>query len=223
MTKLTVKIKNNRIARIIIPICLLLICTVGITIAFIITNTNDVKNTFIPKETDITIVENFDGKTKDNVKIKNEDNSVDVFIRVKLIHNWYRTETDGTVTSEVIAGKSDWKVADENKVGNEKIFCTESTDDWFYCESDGYYYYKCVVQPGASTSNLINKIKLLLDTDGTHQGLEIIAEAIQADGKSLSETTGGADGVGKAPVELAWPNVKVGNDGELTLAKNSGN
>lgn len=222
MDRIINKIKSDRIMRLIVPICLLLMCIVGVTIAFLITNTDDVKNTFTASETGITVVEDFGGTVKEDVKVKNTGD-IDVYVRVMLVHNWYRTYDDGSVSSEVIAGKSNWEVTEENKVdgAGAAIF---NTDDWFYCKADGYYYCKSKLAPGNKTANLINSIKLLEDdTDGTHQGLEIIAEAIQADGKSLSETTGGADGVAKAPVELAWPNVKVGNDGELTLAKNSGN
>lgn len=206
--------------RLIVPICLLLMCIVGVTLAFLITNTDDVQNTFTASETGITVVEEFDGTVKKDVKVQNTGD-IDVYVRVILVHNWYRTYEDGQVSSEVIAGKSNWEVTNDNKDNGAAIF---NTDDWFYCEADGYYYYKSKLAPGNETADLINSIKLLKDdADGTHQGLEIIAEAIQADGKSLSETTGGLDGVGKAPVELAWSNVKVDNAGKLTLATNSGN
>lgn len=220
MDRIINKIKSNRIMSLIVPICLLLMCIVGVTIAFLITNTDDVKNTFTASETGITVVEKFDGTVKKDVEIENTGD-IDVYVRVMLVHNWYRTYEDGQISSEVIAGKSNWKVTAENKVDGAAIF---NTDDWFYCEADGYYYCKSKLAPGNKTADLIKSIELLKDdADGTHQGLEIIAEAIQADGKSLSETTGGSDGVGKAPVELAWPNVKVDNDGNLTLATNSGN
>ena len=63
---------------------LLLVMAVGGTIAYLATSTEPVVNTFTPGNTDITVDEEFDGKVKTDVAIKN-DGTVDAYIRVKVL------------------------------------------------------------------------------------------------------------------------------------------
>lgn len=167
-------------SRYFLPMILVLLVAVTGTLAFLLTHTQVITNIFNPSKVTITVEEGFDGTTKTNVKVTNTDDpsktdEIDVYVRVMLVHNWYCTvENEDGTTSEQLTGKNNWTIKDENKA----VF---NTADWLYCESDGYYYYKNVLKVGASTSNLIDSIKLLQDdSDNTHQGLEIVAEGIQA-------------------------------------------
>lgn len=174
---------------------LLLVVIIGATVAYLTTNTSDITNTFIPGNVKITVDEEFDGESKTNVRISNPSNTEDtnysdVYVRVMLVCNWYRK----TNNTEELVGKPSWDILDAANQLNI------NDTDWFEC-NDGFYYYKKVLKPGESTTNLINSIKLLQDTnDGTHQGLEIIAEGIQADGISES---------GVPAVEEAWRVVEI--------------
>jgi len=176
-------------------------CIVGMTYAYLTSTTPNVENTMMPAKTKITVEEDFDGTTKTNVKVKNSegDEYTDVYVRVMLICNWYFNQ-DG---SSQIVGKPTWTITDTANA------LDLNTTDWFV-GSDGFYYYKKVLSPGSESSNLINSIKLLKDTsDNTYQGLEIIAECIQA--KGITST-------GVPAVQDAWPAVKVNNNNELEKA-----
>ena len=80
-------------------------------------------------------------------------------------------------------------------------------DDWFI-GSDGFYYCKTVIEPGASTPILIKSCTV---KDGEHKydfELQIIASAVQ----SLPTST----------VEKVWP-VVVSTDGTLAKKEQGGN
>ena len=68
-------------------IVLMLTIAIGGTIAYIVTNTQPVVNTFTPGGVPIEINEKFDGTTKSDVTIKNKGN-VPAYIRAKIIVTW---------------------------------------------------------------------------------------------------------------------------------------
>lgn len=192
-------------SRYFLPVLLVALLAVGGTLAYIMTQTQAVINTFKPTDVTVEITEEFQGTTKSNVQVLNKEgeDAIPVYIRVMLVHNWYRT-VDG---EEQLAGKSNWQIEAGNYAVDDEgtqvsIF---NTTDWF--KVGDYWYYKYEVPVGESTNELINKINLLQDVaDGTHQGLEIVAEGIQS--------------VPDEAVKDAWKAVKVmtDDDGNKYLA-----
>ena len=181
----------------IMSLTLILLTAFGVTLAYLMTKTDSLTNTFQPSSTGIEIIEDFNSKIKENVHIKNTGDT-DVYVRIQLVGNWYRTITENDQNVEQLAGKSTWEVPDE--------FLNISTNDKWFRGTDGYFYYKEAIAPESITENIIDSIELKKDSDGTYQGLEIIAECIQSRGTTFD---------GTPAVEDAWKVVTVDTDKTL--------
>ena len=141
---------------------ILIIClAVGGTVAFIVTQTQAVKNTFTPSDVTVDIQEEFNGSIKSSITVLNVDDAdkedVPCYIRVKLVSNIQ--DDNGNVLGAKPLGKI--------SLGK----------DWID-GGDGCYYYKNVVEVGQSTSNLLADGASITLTDG--QVVEVLAEGIQA-------------------------------------------
>lgn len=142
-----------------IALVLIICVAVGGTIAYIVTQTDKVENKFTPADVKIEIHETFNGTDKSSITVQNvqDDKNVPCYIRVKLVSNMQ--DDKGNVTGSAEIGKFNLN------------------DKWFK-GNDGCYYYKEVVNVGASTENLLaagQTIKLTND-----QVVEVLAEGIQA-------------------------------------------
>jgi len=143
---------------------LLLFGTVSGTLAFLVTSTKSVENTFTPSKVDVEIEEEFDGDKKTNIRVKNTGDT-DGYFRVKLVDYWH--DEAGNITA-----KNGW-FSDTN--------LTLGTN-WVKGD-DGYYYYALPIAPNqTSATPLFTEAITLLedDEDETKQVLEIIAECIQS-------------------------------------------
>ena len=137
-----------------LALVLILVCTVGGTVAYLVAQTDPVTNTFTPGEVSCQVKEEFNGKTKTKAVVQNTGN-VPAYIRVAVVAN--------TVDGDNITGMADLSQVDWLNEAN----WTEG--------SGGFYYYKGVVQPGAVTADL-------LDKDIPLEGIQvtILASAIQS-------------------------------------------
>lgn len=139
-----------------LALVLILVCTVGGTVAYLVAHTDPVTNTFTPGKVSCQVEEEF--KDNDTVKtkavIKNTGN-VPAYIRVAVVAN--TVDEDGNITGmkTLLAG---WL----------------NTKSWTE-GSDGFYYYKGVVQPDAVTADLLEK-----DIPLTGIQVTILASAIQS-------------------------------------------
>lgn len=142
-----------------IALVLIICVAVGGTIAYIVTQTGEVKNKFTPADVQIAIQEDFDGTVKSSITVENvnDPKNVPCYIRVKLVSNMQ--DDKGNVT------------------GSAAINAFELNNKWFK-GNDGCYYYKDVVAVGASTANLLADGSTITLTNG--QVVEVLAEGIQA-------------------------------------------
>ena len=147
-----------------VALVLLLTLAVGGSLAWLVSN-DDVTNFMVPGQVPIEIDEVINGTTKTSITIQNTGN-IDAYIRVAVVAN--KVDKDGNITVGT---------APELKLGA----------DWQKLE-DGYYYYKGVVAPKASTESLGS-------IDFTDAEVNILAESIQV--------LGGVTGDGNASVD-AW-------------------
>ena len=151
---------------------LMLVATmmIGGTLAYLFTNTEPVKNTFTPSHVSCSVTEKFNGTTKSNVNVTNTGD-IDAYIRVKLVT--YRVNNEG-----------------DHIGGTAKIPPFDPGAGWV--ENGDYYYYTKPVAPGANpAAALINSIDLIgsyTDADGGKQVIEVMAEAIQANGVADDST-----------------------------------
>ncbi len=173
-------ISKKRLTILLVSLLSVIAITVGITLAYVFSNTDPVENEFEPSKVACAVVENgFDTEntdntvntdaTKTNVQIKNTGDT-DAYIRVAVVVTWKRA--DGTVWAQQPEAEDysiDWSFDDaENPT-------------WVKGE-DGYYYYKNPVAADTLTDILIKEAKVLkaAPEDGYQLSIEIVASAIQA-------------------------------------------
>lgn len=167
-------------AVLIISAVLILAVGATATLAYLADSTKPVTNTFTPSSVTCYVEETFNGNAKSDVKIKNTGD-IDAYIRVAVVANW---------------------VKDGNIVAPATVAITPA-NGWF--KAGDYYYYPAVVAAGDSTENLYSD-SITAGTagtapDGAKLKVDILAEAIQAEGYAISN----------------WSAVSVSTDG--TLAK----
>lgn len=188
-------------------IALLLLITVGTTLALIFTNTGDVENTFKPSRVACAVVEGDNsavesdivdtGTVKEDVKIQNTGDT-DAFIRVAVVVNWMNA--DGTkVWAQKPIIDEDYQIVFKPKDENNVVIWEKGNDEYWYCKKE--------VAPEETTGILIEEATQLKPApDGYYLSIEIVASAIQ----SSPDTT----------VENQWKNDKVDIDadnGTLTV------
>ena len=183
-------LKKRRIQLVKLVICLLLVLGISVTgtIAFIVTHTNSITNTF--KESNVTcqVEETFNNNVKSDVSIKNTGDS-QAYIRAYVNITWL-DQTDNKVHSSKPIENTDYKI-------------TYSDEGWLL-GTDGYWYYKLAVDPNDSTAVLISSCELLSTAnapEGYSLSVEIVCSAIQS-----SPTSAVTD---------MW-NVQVDSDGKIT-------
>lgn len=171
-----------------LSLALILTFAIGGTIAFLATNTQDVKNSFAPSQVSCVVEETFENNVKTNVTVKNTSD-IDAYLRAAVVVTWQNANGD-------VLGVKPVKGED---------FTMKLGDGWDTDTTDGYYYYPTAVKPGESTEKLIEKCEVLKAAPeaGYTLHVEIIASAIQAEGEPTSDEVK-ALGTGNTPVEQAW-------------------
>lgn len=147
---------------------------VGVTAAFIKTNTEPVKNEFTPASVDCSVEEEFDGTTKKNVTVRN-DGDTPTFVRVRLVS--YRVDGEGD---------------QQTRIGGTTEIPTFTPGEGWVSRGD-YYYYTLPVAPGQTPAHpLIPASGIALstytDADGGRQVIEVLAEAIQSEPDDAAES-----------------------------------
>ncbi|MBE5773251.1 MAG: hypothetical protein E7337_04880 [Clostridiales bacterium] len=163
--------KNNKKKSILllIAIAALLLAAVGGTVAYLVTSTSPVVNTFTPASVDTEIVEDFKDNVKSSIKVINNGN-IPVYVRVAVIGNWVK---DGQIVET-------WSLP------NSFVDTSKWTID------GGYYYYNGTVAakvgttPGSTTNLLKTPIEVEHREDGAHLEVTVIHQSIQADGLGVS-------------------------------------
>lgn len=154
--------KQNRTKKwaLLLSLALLTVAVTG-TIAYLVTKTDPVTNTFTTANVPNTPVEEFDGTVKKSIKVQNTGN-IAAYVRVKLVT--YRVNDKG------------------DHIGGEATIPTFTLGtDWF--EKDGYYYYAKPVAPNATSGNMLGssiELQKYTDADGGKQVIEVISESIQS-------------------------------------------
>ncbi len=133
-----------------------------LTSAWLVDSTEEKVNTFIPGTVTTTVEEEFDGETKENVYIQNTGN-IDAYIRAAVIAVWKTESGDISGTPVSAADFPDLPIL----------------SGWFK-GTDGFYYHKTMVAPGALTSKLIGTFEMPV-REGLKFELQIIGSGIQAD------------------------------------------
>lgn len=185
--------------RFVILVCSLLILTslVGGTLAYLFTSTGNVENVFTPGEVPPTIEETFQegDLVKKKVSVKNTGD-VSAYIRAKVLITWQYAgegEENGNVLNELPV-----------KDTNYTVYYTQNSG-WVYRWEDGYYYYTRPVGAQQSTSDLIDELRVISEApqEGYTLHVEILSQAIQADGVTADGTKAVVAAWGVDPSDLA--------------------
>ena len=175
--------RNTKLFASVLAIALVLTVGVGGTLAYLIANGGSITNIFNPTQASIQIVEDtFDGNEKKNVYIENTC-EIPVYVRVALVPTWEDANGNPVGTTATLDDLNiDW-----------------GSDKWV--KSGDYWYYKEAVAVGAVTENIIDTATVVT-ANGYKMNLQIIAEAIQADGVK-GETKAVVDAWGVDPTALS--------------------
>lgn len=168
----------NRQFVLLVSIIALLVGIVGSSLAYLLTQTDPVQNTFQPSKVTCEIKETFSGSEKKDVKVKNTGDT-DAYIRAALVFTW--VDEDGNIAPVPVVNGD---------------YTLTLGADWNE-GADGYYYYNKSVAPGAQTTNLIVSCAPVSGKapDGYTLCVDVIADAIQSKGLSSSN---------QKPVVEAW-------------------
>ena len=151
-------------------VAVLLLGTVGGTVAYLVTATGPVENVFIPAEYDTEIDEKFEGTAKSEITVINKG-QVNVYVRVAIV-GYYVDDTTGKIVAS-------WD--------GSQVSCNDGWTEG----ADGFYYYNGIVPPGQPTSNLL-KNPISVDTEshsGAHLVVTVMHQSIQAEGLPSTVTS----------------------------------
>ncbi|MCQ2512500.1 MAG: hypothetical protein MJ092_03840 [Lachnospiraceae bacterium] len=154
----------SKLATIILVVSIVLAAAVGGTIAYIVTSTSSVENTFTPGKVSCEVVETIHNGSKTSVTVKNTGNAK-AYIRCAVIAN--TIDANGNVT-----GAADVSSA----------LCGSGWSEG----RDGFYYYSQEIDLNSSTGELL-KPSSSIDLTGIQ--VTILADAIQAEGEGSNGTT----------------------------------
>ena len=153
---------------------LLLTVAVSGTIAYLVTKSGPVENTFEYGKVSCAIEETFSGNKKSNVQIKNTGN-VDAYIRATYVVNWL--DKDRNIVPSVPEGYS--YSLTENPGSNWE-------------KKGNYFYYLTPVAPGASTpGSLLNCTVTYPENPEYSLSVEILASAVQSNPASAAQEAWG--------------------------------
>lgn len=136
-------------------------------LALYMRSTDKVENAFTPAISEHpVIVEKFEQRLKENVRISITDKGYPVYVRCAIVVNW--KDADGNVHSELPVENSDYTM--------------EMGDDWTK-RDDGFYYYQFPIQKG-ETSPLMKQCEFVGTPPNSNYTLSvnIISQTIQAVG-----------------------------------------
>ncbi len=186
------KIRIHKVALVTI-ITLTMIAISAAVIAKYFNSSNQLENNFTPGVYDTPMISDTVEKDTDssfyksNVVVTVGSNDYPVFVRANLVITWQNDS--GEVYGQPPVPEKDYTI-EYNKT------------DWTL-GSDGYYYFNHIVQSGGSTKPLINADQKLKQTgkapDGYTMHVEVIAETIQALGKTSDNKTAVMDAWGVQP------------------------
>jgi len=157
--------KARKTATLLVAIVLLLGVAVGTTVAYLIDRTNEIKNEFEYAKTDVTVTEEFDGETKQNVKVQNNSN-IPVYIRATYVVNW--VDAHGNIVTSVPTG-----------YGYD--LTPDASGNWVKGKGD-YFYYKEAVPAGEKTAGSLLTCEVTYPVNPEYTlNVEILATAIQSE------------------------------------------
>lgn len=174
----------------------LFIFLIGATMAFQHVITVTATNPFTLGEVSVEIKEDFDGWKMKKVYLTNvlTESSVPGVVRAMIVPVLKDTQTGNGLggSLEALSEPVDNKMV----VGDFTFhFANGWEANWFYKE--GYFYYRQVLKPGETTTQLLDQVSLTEDTTekrdeykGVTVEIEVLADILQAEGGAAEDAWG---------------------------------
>ena len=148
--------------------------SVSAVMAYMLRESSDITNVFVPANVDCEVIEIFEDNKKTSIKVENKSN-IKTYIRLRVVAYWQ--DSKGNVVA---------RTSPEIKFGSNWQYDTEN---WFYDSIEKTFYHKSPVLAGDLTSELLkNSIVLNAVTEDVngvvftyHPVITFIAEAVQAE------------------------------------------
>lgn len=153
------KFTGKRALILLVATILLFSISTGATIAYIITRTDTVDNSFTPPVLRINL--------QGNHSVNNVGN-LPVYIRAFAVMSWYSTEDEHTISAIMPIEKTDYTIK----------FVDNFEQNWFRA-ADGFYYYRHIVAPGEQV-RMVDHVYQLTEKAGYELHFELLTSAIQA-------------------------------------------
>lgn len=184
---------NRKAVLLLASVFLIVGAMIGSTVAYLVTGTGELVNTFTPAKTGSDIIkEDFDNNIKENVKVSN-DGDIPVYVRAREVIYW--VDSNGHILATP-------------PVDGEYTVTYSNSENWIK-GTDGFYYYKTALTAGKSTENLIDKVEWKQPAGNENLIVDIFAETIQSTpDEAVSEAWGIAKG----------GSVTASSKGTLTIA-----
>ena len=179
------KRRSKKTGMLFLSLLLVIGMVVGGTVAWLSTKSAPITNTFLPSHVSCSVAEEFNGTTKSNVNVTNTGD-IDAFIRVKLVT--YRVNDE------------------EQHIGGTAEIPDFKPGAGWVKNGDYYYYTKPVAPDEQPADALISSITLTDpydDADGGKPVIEVMAEAIQANGVADNGTKAVKEAWGVDPETLS--------------------
>lgn len=188
-----------------VSVLVLVFAAVGVTVAYLQTQTEPLENQFTPAKVSCDVEETFDGNVKSDVSIRNTGDT-DAFIRVAIVANWVRT--DDNDNSKVTSVHAQKPVAGEDYT---LALADDFKENWLQDGND-FYYYKNAVKPNEATDTLIKECTLIGEAPAGYKlAVEIVASAIQASPETVAEEYWHIS-VENGEIIIVQPSREVGNE-----------
>ncbi len=163
--------KSKKTLTLLVALLVIFTVSVGSTLAFLITQTDSVVNTFTPGEIKGDVIETFDGETKEDVKISiDSDSDVSAYVRALVVVSWQ--DAEGNVYGQKPVAGVDYTIT------------MGTSSNWFE-GANGYYYYSEPLGADLDTTTdvLIKSCtqKQACENPKYKLNVDVIAEAIQAE------------------------------------------
>lgn len=149
-----------------VAIILIIVMTVGGTVAWLTSQTDTIINSFKPADSGIKVEEKIEQNFKTQIAVKNTGEAV-VYVRVALVANM----VDG-----------------DTIVGEAAVPEFTLSDDWFK-GNDGYYYCKAPLTAGDTTANLLASNSKMELAEGMQ--VTVLAQSLQTEPTSAVEDAWG--------------------------------
>ena len=154
------------------------IASISVSVAYMLTRSDILTNIFVPAKVSCKVVEEGTGTSQTSVKVQNTGDT-DVYVRVRVVTYWEDSKGNPVALT-----------SPENGFGTTPATWKYNEADWIYDKENQTFYYKASVKEGQTTNDLLpadSKITLKVEeaTQGNvkftyHQVVEFIAEVIQS-------------------------------------------